>query len=172
MGLAFATDRLLELYMWNGRPFMSASDFEMVRYATQLISKALAEAPHLQIIATYWVTAMHQNTVWSIPFGACTMQILKTVCWIDGSPWSIHTQTDTRLTHKLIWLHSISFTQEAITLKSCMISTTLNPLQSVWNSLIPCWETKIIFSKYQSMRKVVNVVHIQPWESRTLIPNR
>ena len=32
--LLFATGRLLELYMWNRWPFMSASDLETVRYAT------------------------------------------------------------------------------------------------------------------------------------------
>jgi hypothetical protein len=32
--LVFATGRLMELYMWNRRPFMSASDLEMVSYAT------------------------------------------------------------------------------------------------------------------------------------------
>jgi len=42
----FAMGRLLELYMWNGQPFMSASDLEMVSYVTQRIAKALAEAPH------------------------------------------------------------------------------------------------------------------------------
>jgi len=42
----FATGRLLELYMWNRRPFMSGSDLETVSYATRRIAKALAEAPH------------------------------------------------------------------------------------------------------------------------------
>jgi hypothetical protein len=32
--LVFATGRLMELYMWNRRPFMSASHLEMVSYAT------------------------------------------------------------------------------------------------------------------------------------------
>ena len=32
--LVFATGRLLELYIWNTRPFMSASDLEIVSYAT------------------------------------------------------------------------------------------------------------------------------------------
>jgi len=31
--LVFATGRLMGLYMWNRRPFMSASDLEMVSYA-------------------------------------------------------------------------------------------------------------------------------------------
>ena len=42
----FATGRLLELYMWNRRLFMSASDWEMVSCATRRVAKALAEAPH------------------------------------------------------------------------------------------------------------------------------
>jgi hypothetical protein len=50
--------RLIELYMWNRQPFMSASNLEMVSYATQRAVKALAEAPHWQIIEKYWNTAM------------------------------------------------------------------------------------------------------------------
>jgi hypothetical protein len=42
----FATGRLLELYMWNRRPFMSASNLETVSCATRHVAKALAEAPH------------------------------------------------------------------------------------------------------------------------------
>jgi len=78
--LVFAMGRLLELYMWNRRPFMSASDLETVSYATRRVSKALAEAPHWQIIETYWNTAMQQNNIWSIAFEARTKEILKEVC--------------------------------------------------------------------------------------------
>jgi len=78
--LVFATGRLLELYMWNGRPFLSASDLEMVSNATRRIAKALAEAPHWQILETYWNTAMQQNNIWSIAFEAHTKEILKEVC--------------------------------------------------------------------------------------------
>jgi len=78
--LVFATGRLLGLYMWNRRPFMSASDLESISYATRCISKALAEAPHWQIIETYWNTAMQQNNIWSIAFEARTKEILKEVC--------------------------------------------------------------------------------------------
>jgi hypothetical protein len=56
--LVFATSRLLELYMWNRLPFMTASDLETVSYARRRIAKALAEAPHWQIIEMYWNTAM------------------------------------------------------------------------------------------------------------------
>ena len=66
--------------MWNRRPFMSASNLEMVSYATQRTAKALAEAPHWQIIEKYWNTAMQQNNIWSIAFEACTKEILKEVC--------------------------------------------------------------------------------------------
>jgi len=47
--------------MWNRRPFMSASDLETVSYAMRRVSKALAEAPHWQIIETYWNTDMQQK---------------------------------------------------------------------------------------------------------------
>jgi hypothetical protein len=50
--LVFAMGRLLELYMWNRWPFMSASDMETVSYATRRIAKAVAEAPYWQIIET------------------------------------------------------------------------------------------------------------------------
>ena len=45
--LVFATGRLLELYMCNRRPLMSASDLEMVIYAMRRVAKALAEGPTL-----------------------------------------------------------------------------------------------------------------------------
>ena len=80
MRLVFATGRLLELYMWNRRPFTCARDSQTVGYATRRISKALAEAPHWQMIDTYWNTAMLQNNIWSIAFEVRTKQILKVVC--------------------------------------------------------------------------------------------
>ena len=66
--------------MWNRRPSMSASDLETVSYATRRVSKALAEAPHWQIIETYGYTAMQQNNIWSIAFEGHTKEILKEVC--------------------------------------------------------------------------------------------
>jgi hypothetical protein len=72
--------RLLELYMWNRWQFMSASDLETVSYATRRISKALAEAPHWQIIETNWNTAMQQNNLWSIEFEVRKKEILREVC--------------------------------------------------------------------------------------------
>jgi hypothetical protein len=78
--LVFTTGRLLELYMWNSRLFMSASNLVMVSYATRRVAKAFAEAPHWQIIETYWNTAMQQNNIWSIAFEARTKEILKEVC--------------------------------------------------------------------------------------------
>jgi len=45
--LVFATGRLLELYMWNRWPFMSASDLGTVSYARRRVAKPLPEAPHL-----------------------------------------------------------------------------------------------------------------------------
>jgi hypothetical protein len=73
--LVFATGRLLELYMWNRRQFMSASDWETVSYTTRRISKALAETPLWQIIEMYWNTTMQQNNIWSIAFEARTKEI-------------------------------------------------------------------------------------------------
>jgi hypothetical protein len=75
--LVFLTGRLLELYIWNRRPFMTASDLERVTYATRRVSKALAEGPDRQITETYWNTTMQQNNIWSIPFEARTKEILK-----------------------------------------------------------------------------------------------
>jgi len=66
--------------MWNRWPFMSASDLETVSYATRHVSNELAEAPHWQIIETYWNTAMQQNNIWSKAFEAHTKEILKEVC--------------------------------------------------------------------------------------------
>jgi hypothetical protein len=78
--LVFTTGRLLELYMWNRRRFMSASDLELVSCATRRVVKALAEAPDCEIMETYWNTAMQQNNICSIAFEACTKEILREVC--------------------------------------------------------------------------------------------
>jgi len=75
--LVFATGRLLELYMWNRRPSMSASNFQAVRYTTRRVAKALAEAPYWQIVEPYWNTAMQRNNIWFIAFEARTKEILK-----------------------------------------------------------------------------------------------
>jgi len=58
--------------MSNRRLFRSACNLETVSYATRRVSKALAEAPHWQIIEMYWNTAMQQNNIWSIAFEART----------------------------------------------------------------------------------------------------
>jgi hypothetical protein len=143
--LVFATGRLLEFYMWNRWPFMSASDLEMVSYATPQVAKALAEAPHWQIIETYSNTAMQQNNIWSIAFKARTKEILKEVCSINSLRWILHAQTSTRFAYKSIRLNPILSNQQMTTLQSFMISTALNPPQSIWNSLIPCCQTISIF---------------------------
>jgi hypothetical protein len=75
--LVFATGRLLEFDMWNRQPVMRARDVETTM---RRLSKALAEAPHWQLIELYWNTAMQQKNIWSISFGACTKVILKEVC--------------------------------------------------------------------------------------------
>jgi hypothetical protein len=145
MRLVFVTGRLLELYMWNRRPFMSASDLETVSYATRRVAKALAQAPYWQIIEPYWNTAMQQNNIWSIAFEPCTKEILKEVCLINASRWILHAQTGTRFAQKSIRLNPILFNQYGTTLPSFSISTTLNPPQNFWNSLIPFWQTISIF---------------------------
>jgi hypothetical protein len=78
--LVFATGRLMEPYVWNRQPFMSASNLEMVSYATRRAVKESAEAPHWQIIEKYWNTAMQENNIWSIAFEGCTKEILEEVC--------------------------------------------------------------------------------------------
>ena len=113
--LVFATGRLLDLYMWNRRPFMSASDLEMVSYAMRRVAKASAEGPHWQMIEKYWNTAMQQNNIWSIAFEARTEEILKEVCQSNGLHWILHAQTGTRFEHKLIWLNPILFNQHGTT---------------------------------------------------------
>jgi len=143
--LLFATGRLLELYMWNRRPFISACNLEAVSYATQRVSKALAEAPHWQIIEMYWNTAVQQNNIWSIAFEASTKEIVQEVCWSNGPRWILHAQTGTRFTHKSRMFNPILFNQQGTTQQSFMISTTLNPPQSIWNSLIPLWQTLSVF---------------------------
>jgi len=143
--LVFPTGRLLELHMWNRWPFMSASDLEIVSYAMRRVVKAIAEAPHWQIIETYWNTAMQQNMIWSIAFEACTKEILKQVCWINGRRWIFHAQTGTRFAHKSIRLNPILFNQQGTTLNRIMIFAALNPDQGVWNRLIPVWRTISIF---------------------------
>jgi len=111
----YATGRLLDLYMWNRRLFMSAYDLDTVSYATQRVSKALAEAPHWQILEMYWNTAMQQNNIWSIAFEARTKEILKEVCWSNAPHWILHAQTGTRFEHKLIRLNPILFNQQGTT---------------------------------------------------------
>jgi hypothetical protein len=109
--LVFATGRLLELYMSNRRPLMSASNLETVSYATRRVAYALAEAPYWQIIETYWNTAMQQNNIWSIALGARTKDIWKEVWLINGPRWILHSQTGTRFAHRSIRLNPISFNQ-------------------------------------------------------------
>jgi hypothetical protein len=110
-GLVFATGRFLELYMWNRCPYMSASDLETVRYATQRVEKESAVAPYWHIIETYCNTAMHQNNIWSIAFEGRTKETLKEVCLINGPRWILHAQTGTRFQHKPIRLNPILFNQ-------------------------------------------------------------
>jgi len=111
----FAMGRLLGLNMWNRRPFISASDLETVSYATRLVAKTLAEAPHWQIIKRYWNTAMQRNNIWSIAFEARTKEILKEVCWINSPQWILHAQTGTRFKYKSIRLYPILFKQNGRT---------------------------------------------------------
>jgi len=52
-----------------------------------------------------------------------------------------------------------------------MISTTSNPTQGVWNSLIPFWQTISIFFLLQSMWKAVYAVQIQRRGWQKLLKN-
>jgi hypothetical protein len=52
-----------------------------------------------------------------------------------------------------------------------MISTALNPKQSVSNSLIALWQTISTFFLWQSVWKVVYAVQIHPRECRKLLTN-
>jgi len=66
--------------MCNSQPLQSARDLETASYATRRIAIALPEAPHWLTIEMYWNTAMQQDNNWSIPFEACTKEILIAVC--------------------------------------------------------------------------------------------
>jgi hypothetical protein len=144
--LVLAMCRLMELFTWNRRPFMSASVLEMVDYTMQCVVKALAEAPHWQIIETYWNTRFQQNNFWSIAFMARKKEIFKEVCPIIAPGWILHTQTGTKFMYKSVRLNPILFHHQETTMHSIMISTALNPPHSVWNSLISFWKTISIFS--------------------------
>jgi hypothetical protein len=109
--VVFATGRLLELYMSNRRPFMSARDLEMVGCAMRCVAKALAEAPYWQTIETYWNTAMQRNNIWSIAFYTHTKEILKEVGLINSPRWILNTETGSMIPHKSIRLNPIYFTQ-------------------------------------------------------------
>jgi hypothetical protein len=50
-----------------------------------------------------------------------------------------------------------------------MISTTLNPPQSIWNSLIRIWQTINIFFPKESVWNVVYAGQIQRRESSKLL---
>jgi len=78
--LVVATAKLLELYMWKRRPFISTSDLVTVSYATGRGSKPSSEAPYWQMIQTYWNTAMQQNNIWCKAFEPPPNEILKDVC--------------------------------------------------------------------------------------------
>jgi len=64
--LLFAMGKLLELYMWNRWPLMSARNLELVKYEMRRVAKGFAEDPHWQIIDTNWNTAMRENNILSI----------------------------------------------------------------------------------------------------------
>jgi hypothetical protein len=46
MRLVIGMGRLLERYVWNRQPLLSARDLKMVRYATRRIVEASVEDPH------------------------------------------------------------------------------------------------------------------------------
>jgi hypothetical protein len=141
----FATGILLELYMWNRWPLMSACNMETVSYATWCVAQVLAEASYQQMTVMYWNTSMQQNNIWSIAFVTCTKKMLKEVCWSNSPYWIIHTQTGKWLEHKSIRLSPICFNRHGRPLQSFKISTALNLMQSICNSFIPFWQTIIFF---------------------------
>jgi hypothetical protein len=143
--LVFSTGRFPDLDMQTIQPLMSATDWEMVSYATRHVAKALAEAPHWQVIETHWNTAMQQNNIWSIAYEAHTKEILEVVCLINGPHWILYAETSTRFAHMSIRLKPILFNQQETTLQNFKISAILNPPQSVCDSLIPYWQTISIF---------------------------
>jgi len=171
MRLVFAPGRIMYLYMWNRQPFMSASDWEMVCYATRRIAKALAEAPPWLMIEKDWITDMQRNNIWSLAFEACTQEILKEECWSNSPHWILQTRSGIRFEHKSTKLYPILFNQQWITSLSMMISTSWHLMQSVWTSLIPFWQTRSVVCLWQSMRKVVYTVQIPRRECRKLLPN-
>jgi len=91
--LVFATGRLMELYLWNRWPLVSASDLEMVSYATQCAAKALAEAPHWQIIESIskmyfslWKTPGVSERMWSVNLEASISGEYQTLGRDSGRP--------------------------------------------------------------------------------------
>ena len=102
----------MERNIWNRPPVMSASNLETVGYATRRVVKAFAEAPHWQIIATYWNTAMPQNNIWFIAFEARIKEIMKGVCSSNAPHWILHTKTGTRFKHKSTKSNPILFNQQ------------------------------------------------------------
>jgi len=137
MHLVCVMGKILELYLWNRGPFISPSYLGMVSYATRWVAKPFAEAQHSPIMETYWNTPLQPNNMWCIAFDAGTKEIRIRVCCSNSPRWILHTQTGTRFEHKSIRLNPIVFNQQVMTLPIIMISTALNPLQSIWNSLIP-----------------------------------
>jgi len=71
----------------------------------------------------------------------------------------------------MIRLNPIFFNQQGTIQQSNMITTALNPTQSVSNSLIPVWQTIRIFFLQQSVWKVVYAVQIQQRECRKQLTN-
>ena len=161
----FATSRLNELYVWARELGMSVSDIDNVSNSTRHVLGALVEAPHWQILDTYWNTAVQQNNIWFIPFETCTMVHFKVVHRATGTCWIVLNQTCTRIEHKSTRLNFILFSQPRTPCQCCMISTALNPTQCISNSFIPWSQTIIIMSLSQSMWKVVYEAQIQPRES-------
>jgi len=167
----FATGRIMEPDMWNRWPVMCVSDLEMVGYATRRVAKAFADAQHWQMIEKYWNTTMQQNNIWSIALDARTNEILQEVCWSNGPCRILQSRTGTRFKHKSTKLNHIPFIPHGTILQSNMVSTALNSTLSVWNSLIPFWQTISIFFLWQSVWKVVYAFQIQCRECRKLPMN-
>jgi len=166
-----ATGRLMELNMWNRKLFKSVSNLEMVSYATLCAANPLADTPHWQIIEKVWNTAMQQNIVRSIAFETRTKDIMTEVRWSNVPHWTLNGQTGTRFEHRSTKSNPIVLTHQGSILLIVIISTPLNPTQSLLNSLIPFWQTMSSLFLWQSIWKVVYAVQMQCRECRKRLTN-
>jgi len=112
---------------------------------------------------------MQQNSMLTIAFEVCTKEILTEVHWSNSPRWKVHAQTGTRFEYKSTKLDPLLCNQHATIQQSFLISTTLDPTQSIWNSLISFRQTISILFMWQSVWTMVYTVQIQCREYRKLL---